>query len=79
MAARLLFDTDAQLGLLTRIPSSPGTPAPAMGLDEGMASRARLRAPELVGAGGWLNTGGKDLSLADFRGKIVIADFWTFS
>ncbi|WP_035799033.1 NHL domain-containing thioredoxin family protein [Kitasatospora mediocidica] len=43
-----------------------------------MASRARVRAPELVGAGGWLNTGGKDLTLADFRGKIVIADFWTF-
>lgn len=47
-----------------------------MGLDVGMASRARVRAPELVGAGGWLNTGGKDLTLADFRGKIVIADFW---
>ncbi|MFD9129605.1 NHL domain-containing thioredoxin family protein [Kitasatospora sp. NPDC059571] len=43
-----------------------------------MASRARVRAPELVGKGGWLNTGGKDLSLADLRGKIVIADFWTF-
>ncbi|KJS55368.1 alkyl hydroperoxide reductase / thiol specific antioxidant / Mal allergen [Streptomyces rubellomurinus subsp. indigoferus] len=43
-----------------------------------MASRARVRAPELVGAGGWLNTGGKDLSLADFRGKITILDFWTF-
>lgn len=43
-----------------------------------MASRARVRAPELVGKGGWLNTGGKDLTLADFRGKIVIADFWTF-
>ncbi|GLW68485.1 hypothetical protein Kpho02_07840 [Kitasatospora phosalacinea] len=43
-----------------------------------MTSRARVRAPELVGKGGWLNTGGKDLSLVDFRGKIVIADFWTF-
>ncbi|MED7950732.1 NHL domain-containing thioredoxin family protein [Kitasatospora sp. NPDC058201] len=43
-----------------------------------MASRARVRAPELVGAGGWLNTGGKELTLADFRGKITILDFWTF-
>ncbi|MGY0462649.1 NHL domain-containing thioredoxin family protein [Kitasatospora sp. cg17-2] len=43
-----------------------------------MASRARVRAPELVGAGGWLNTGGKELTLADFRGKITVLDFWTF-
>ncbi|MFE2552181.1 NHL domain-containing thioredoxin family protein [Streptomyces sp. NPDC059355] len=40
--------------------------------------RARLRAPELVGKGGWLNTGGKDLGLAELRGRIVILDFWTF-
>ncbi|MET9426128.1 NHL domain-containing thioredoxin family protein [Streptomyces sp. NPDC003036] len=40
--------------------------------------RARVRAPELVGKGGWLNTGGKDLTLADLRGRIVILDFWTF-
>ncbi|WP_280727734.1 NHL domain-containing thioredoxin family protein [Kitasatospora sp. MAA4] len=43
-----------------------------------MASRARVRAPELVGSGGWLNTGGKDLTLADLRGKCVVVDFWTF-
>ena len=43
-----------------------------------MASRARVRAPELVGAGGWLNTGGKELTLGDLRGKIVLLDFWTF-
>ena len=43
-----------------------------------MASRARVRAPELVGAGGWLNTGGKQLTLADLRGKCVVVDFWTF-
>ncbi|WP_432044453.1 NHL domain-containing thioredoxin family protein [Streptomyces asiaticus] len=43
-----------------------------------MASRARVRAPELIGRGGWLNTGGTDLTLTDLRGRIVILDFWTF-
>ncbi len=38
----------------------------------------RVRAPELVGAGGWLNTGDASYRLADFRGKIVLLDFWTF-
>src|SRR5918997_4298102 len=42
------------------------------------ASRdARVRAPELRGRG-WLNTGGRALSLKDLRGKIVLLDFWTF-
>jgi thiol-disulfide isomerase/thioredoxin len=40
--------------------------------------RARVRAPELIGKGGWLNTGGKELTLADLRGKCVVVDFWTF-
>ncbi|MEV6047275.1 NHL domain-containing thioredoxin family protein [Streptomyces xanthochromogenes] len=40
--------------------------------------RARVRAPELIGKGGWLNTGGKKLTLADLRGKCVVVDFWTF-
>ncbi|WP_086564870.1 NHL domain-containing thioredoxin family protein [Streptomyces africanus] len=40
--------------------------------------RARVRAPELTGKGGWLNTGGQQYSLADLRGRIVILDFWTF-
>ncbi|MFG2195061.1 NHL domain-containing thioredoxin family protein [Streptomyces sp. NPDC048639] len=43
-----------------------------------MSSRARVRAPELTGKGGWLNTGGIDLTLAELRGRIVILDFWTF-
>ncbi|UUY48831.1 redoxin domain-containing protein [Streptomyces yangpuensis] len=47
------------------------TPAPA-------PRRARVRAPELIGKGGWINTGGKDLKLADFRGRTLILDFWTF-
>ncbi len=37
----------------------------------------RLRAPELTGRG-WLNTGGRDLSLRELRGRIVLLDFWTF-
>jgi thiol-disulfide isomerase/thioredoxin len=46
--------------------------------DERMAKRVRVRAPELVGKGGWINTGGKNLTLADFRGRVLIVDFWTF-
>ncbi|MET8180287.1 NHL domain-containing thioredoxin family protein [Streptomyces sp. NPDC005336] len=39
--------------------------------------RARVRAPELQGRA-WLNTGGKDLTLADLRGRCIVIDFWTF-
>jgi thiol-disulfide isomerase/thioredoxin/streptogramin lyase len=40
-----------------------------------MAAHARVRAPQLVGRGGWINTGG---SAPDLSGKIVLLDFWTF-
>ncbi|MFJ6515738.1 NHL domain-containing thioredoxin family protein [Streptomyces sp. NPDC091406] len=43
-----------------------------------MATRARVRAPELIGKGGWLNTGDQQYTLAELRGRIVILDFWTF-
>lgn len=40
--------------------------------------RGRVRAPEVVGRGGWINTGGEPLPLAELRGKFVLLDFWTF-
>ncbi|MFD9377164.1 NHL domain-containing thioredoxin family protein [Streptomyces sp. NPDC059999] len=52
--------------------ASAPTPAPAP------RRRARVRAPELIGKGGWLNTGGQEITLADLRGKCVVVDFWTF-
>ncbi|MGN6243955.1 MAG: NHL domain-containing thioredoxin family protein [Motilibacteraceae bacterium] len=43
-----------------------------------MRRGARVRAPELVGRGGWIGTGGQPVDLATLRGKIVLLDFWTF-
>jgi len=37
----------------------------------------RVRAPELTGGRGWLNTD-KPLSLAALKGKVVLLDFWTY-
>ncbi|MFJ9815854.1 NHL domain-containing thioredoxin family protein [Streptomyces sp. NPDC101151] len=47
-------------------------------MTDSIRRRARVRAPELIGKGGWINTGGTDLKLADFRGRVLILDFWTF-
>ena len=39
--------------------------------------RSRVRAPELSGRG-WLGTGGATYRLADFRGRFLLLDFWTY-
>jgi DNA-binding beta-propeller fold protein YncE len=39
--------------------------------------RVRIRAPELTGGSGWLNTD-RPLSLAALKGKVVLLDFWTY-
>jgi thiol-disulfide isomerase/thioredoxin len=38
---------------------------------------ARVRAPELDGAGGWVNS--EPLTLAELRGRVVLLDFWTLA
>lgn len=49
----------------------------AKGLEMPVQERARIRAPELTGDRGWLNTD-RPLSLAGLRGKVVLLDFWTY-
>ena len=39
--------------------------------------RSRVRAPEIKGGNGWLNTE-KPLTLAALKGKVVLLDFWTY-
>ncbi|MGW1804825.1 NHL domain-containing thioredoxin family protein [Streptomyces sp. NPDC002078] len=47
-------------------------------MTDSASRRVRVRAPELIGKGGWLNTGDTQYTLADLRGRIVVLDFWTF-
>ncbi len=37
-----------------------------------------VRAPDFPTGLDWLNTAGRSLTLADFRGKILLLDFWTY-
>jgi hypothetical protein len=47
-------------------------------LAEGAVQEERkIRAPELEGGVGWLNTD-RPLTLAELRGKIVLLEFWTY-
>src|SRR5438105_1376965 len=47
------------------------------GLEMAVQESGKIRAPELTGDRGWLNTD-KPLSLAALKGKVVLLDFWTY-
>jgi DNA-binding beta-propeller fold protein YncE len=47
------------------------------GLAMSQQERVRVRAPEITGGSGWLNTD-QPLSLAALKGKVVLLDFWTY-
>src|SRR5918912_789867 len=47
------------------------------GDDVSARRQGRVRAPELEGGRGWLNTD-RPLSIAGLRGKVVLLDFWTY-
>jgi DNA-binding beta-propeller fold protein YncE len=47
------------------------------GLIMSAQEKPRVRAPEITGGRGWLNTD-KPLSLAALKGKFVLLDFWTY-
>jgi len=66
--------------------SFPSRPAPLPGLPAASAQdglgkkrpvRERVRAPELDGGAGWINTA-EPITLKSLRGKLVLLDFWTF-
>jgi DNA-binding beta-propeller fold protein YncE len=62
--------------LISLFSLTPTTPR-AKGSQKVMRQEGRVRAPELTGGRGWLNTD-KPLSLAALKGKIVLLDFWTY-
>lgn len=61
------------LATFARVKSSSTGKGFAMSQQE----RTRVRAPEITGGSGWLNTD-RPLSLAALKGKVVLLDFWTY-
>jgi thiol-disulfide isomerase/thioredoxin/sugar lactone lactonase YvrE len=60
------------------IAALPALAAPMKGsAPMSVRQRGRVRAPELEGGRGWLNTD-RPLSLSALRGKVVLLDFWTY-
>ena len=63
--------------LLTWFAFAPPAQANHTTTKTSMLQQSRVRAPELNGGRGWLNTD-KPLSIAGLKGKVVLLDFWTY-
>src|SRR5713226_5076474 len=64
----------------SRLAKLRGTRAAAFAAPRGTALPDYGSAPEFQGIAHWLNTpGGRPLTLASLRGKVVLVDFWTYS
>ena len=38
----------------------------------------KVRAPDFPDSLDWIHSGGQSLTLADFRGRLLLLDFWTY-
>jgi hypothetical protein len=46
-------------------------------MSDGIATPA-VRAPDFPDALDWVHSAGRRLTLGDFRGKLLLLDFWTY-
>jgi thiol-disulfide isomerase/thioredoxin len=49
----------------------------ALGLAATAGASVGRQAPDFVGGGPWFNTGGKVLTLAELRGRVIAVEMWT--
>jgi cytochrome c biogenesis protein CcdA/thiol-disulfide isomerase/thioredoxin len=75
------LDTRFQTAIATHLPSVLVDPAAALERKAVHVRHPSLgKAPDFTGNQRWFNTpGGRKLSLADLRGKVVLVDFWTYT
>src|ERR1043165_1783420 len=76
-AKKLLALGPLLFAMLSLCPLWLSSSSSSKGLEMAVQERTKIRAPELTGDRGWLNTS-KPLSLAALKGKVVLLDFWTY-
>jgi len=60
-------------------PGINGSVVGERGINELLASGEFPEAPELEGISAYLNTEGKEIKISDYRGQVVLIDFWTYT